>query len=74
VAQCRTVSCHGQRPHWLMNPLLCCRLLLEELYFATLECEDEPRKKKKGDLFTGAEVVLKAPIESQSSKEDKLAN
>jgi hypothetical protein len=57
-----------------MNPLLCCRLLLEELYFATLECEDEPRKKKKGDLFTGAEVVLKAPIESQSSKEDKLAN
>lgn len=31
------------------------RLLLEELYFVTVEGEDEPRKRKKGNLFTGAE-------------------
>mmetsp|Transcript_17598 Transcript_17598/g.29492 ORF Transcript_17598/g.29492 Transcript_17598/m.29492 type:complete len:142 (+) Transcript_17598:181-606(+) len=36
------------------------RLLLEEVYFAALDCEDEPRKKKKGDVFCGLEANLKA--------------
>lgn len=43
------------------------RLLLEELYFSTIECEDEPRKKKKGDIFTGIESRFKVVSKSLPS-------
>lgn len=33
---------------------------MEELYFAALDCEEEPRKKKKGDIFCGQDASLKA--------------
>ena len=53
------------------------RLLLEELYFSAIECEDEPRKKKKGDLFTGAESGYKMSSQSSTtstSKNEEMGN
>lgn len=60
--------------HWQTNAALLKRrkrLLLEEVYFAALDCEDEPRKKKKGDIFCGLETSLKASNRAQSKPESE---
>jgi len=47
---------------------------LEDLYFSTIECEDEPRKKKKGDLFSAAEGILRVHSNTRKMKQDRGNN